>query len=130
MGEAHIIPLSRQAMKLLEELRVFTGDANFIFYTTSKKRELSPNALLSVLRHMGWQEKTTIHGFRALASSVLHESGFPSHIIEKQLAHADRNKIAGAYRYMAQYMEERKSMMQWWADFLDAQQLGKSCIVL
>ena len=86
--------------------------------------------MLSVLRHMGWQEKTTIHGFRALASSVLHESGFPSHIIEKQLAHADRNKIAGAYRYMAQYMEERKSMMQWWADFLDAQQLGKSCIVL
>lgn len=128
MGQAHIIPLSRQAMKLLEELRVFTADSEFIFYTVNPAQCLSPNALLAVLRHMGWSDRTTIHGFRALASSTLHESGYPPHVIEKQLAHADRNKIAGAYRYMAQYMPERVVMMQWWADFLDSQQAGAQVI--
>lgn len=130
MGQAHIIPLSRQALKLLEELRVFTGDSEFIFYANPNERTkgLSPNALLAVLRHMEWNDRTTIHGFRALASSVLHESGYPPHIIEKQLAHADRNKIAGAYRYMAQYLPERVAMMQFWADFLDSKQHGAQVI--
>lgn len=128
MNEAHIIPLSSQAMKLLEELRVFTGDSAFIFYTQTPKRGISSNALLSVLRHMGWHDRTTIHGFRALASSTLHESGFPPHVIEKQLAHADRNKIAGAYRYMAEYLPQRIEMMQWWADFLDGQRAGGNVV--
>lgn len=130
MGEAHIIPLSHQALKLLEELRVFTGDSEFIFYANPNERTkgLSSNALLAVLRHMGWTDRTTIHGFRALASSVLHESGFPPHIIEKQLAHADHNKIAGAYRYMAQYLPERINLMQFWADFLDSQRDGAQVI--
>jgi integrase len=113
---------------LLEELRVFTGDSPLIFYTNDKDKGLSPNALLAVLRHMGWNNRTTIHGFRALASSILHESGFPPHVIEKQLAHADHNKIAGAYRYQAQYMPERVHIMQWWADFLDSQQAGARVI--
>jgi integrase len=124
MGEAHLIPLSNQAMKLLEELRTFTGNSRLIFCTNRRDQELSPNALLQVIRRMGWKEKTTVHGFRALASSILHESGFQSQIIEKQLAHAERNKVAGAYRYMAEYMPERIRMMQWWADFIDAQCTG------
>jgi integrase len=128
MGQAHIIPLSRQALKLLEELRVFTGDSEFIFYTNAKDKPLSPNALLATLKYMGWNNRTTIHGLRALASSILHESGFPPHVIEKQLAHADHNKIAGAYRYMAQYMPERVTIMQWWADFLDSQYTGARVI--
>ena len=130
MHQAHIIPLSRQALKLLEEVRVFTGDSEFIFYANPNDitKGLSANALLAVLRHMGWNDRTTVHGFRALASSVLHESGYPPHIIEKQLAHADHNKIAGAYRYMAQYMPERVAMMQFWADFLDSQQHGAKVI--
>lgn len=126
MGEPHIIPLSRQALTLLEELRIFTGDSNLIFYTHSRHKPLSSNALLSVLRYMGWKDKTTIHGFRAVASSILHDAGFDSHIIEKQLAHADRNKVASAYNYMAQYLPQRIQMMQWWADYLDDQQgMGK-----
>jgi integrase len=84
--------------------------------------------LLATLKYMGWNDRTTIHGLRALASSILHESGFPPHVIEKQLAHADHNKIAGAYRYMAQYMPERVTIMQWWADFLDSQYMGARVI--
>ena len=75
---------------------------------------------------MGWKDKTTIHGFRAVASSILHDTGFDLHIIERQLAHADRNKVASAYNYMAQYLPQRIQMMQWWADYLDDQQgMGK-----
>ncbi|MEN9503118.1 MAG: hypothetical protein RI964_2403 [Pseudomonadota bacterium] len=130
MGEAHIIPLSSQALHLLEELRPFTGDSHLIFYTNRRDVMLSSNALLQVIRRMGWKDKTTIHGFRALASSVLHESGFEPHIIEKQLAHAERNKVAGAYNYMAQYMPERVRMMQWWGDFIESQQRGAQVIPL
>ena len=129
LGEAHIIPLSRQALTLLAELRIFTGDSRLIFYTNHPNKALSQNALLSVLRHTNWKDKTTIHGFRALASSVLHESGFEPHIIEKQLAHAERNKVAGAYNYMAHYLPQRIELMQWWADFLDEQQ-GRGKVIV
>jgi integrase len=126
MGEAHLIPLSRQAIKLLEELRTFTGNSRLIFYSNRRDQELSRNALLQVIRRIGWKDKTTIHGFRALASSILHESGFQPHIIEKQLAHAERNKVAGAYRYMAEYLPERIKIMQWWADFIDTNTITTS----
>lgn len=129
MGQAHIIPLSEQAIKLLKELQVFTGNSRFLFYINHHNKPISSNALLSVLRHMGWKDRTTIHGLRALASSVLHDAGFQPHIIEKQLAHTERNKIAGAYNYMAQYMPERKRMMQWWADFLEEQQAGAQIVL-
>lgn len=128
MGDPHIIPLPRQALQLLEELRPFTGDSKYLFYTYHRNKPLSSNALLSVLRHMGWSDRTTIHGFRALASSTLHDAGFDHNHIEKQLAHAERNKVAGAYRYMAQYMPQRIELMQWWADFLDSQKAGEKVI--
>lgn len=121
MGEAHTIPLSSQALALLEELQPFTGNSRLIFYTTHKDKHLSNNALLQVIRRIGWQDRTTIHGFRALASSILHEAGFSHLVIEKQLAHTERNKVAGAYNYMAVYMPDRIKMMQWWADYLDKQ---------
>ena len=121
MGAAHSIPLSSQAIQLLQELKPFTGDSRLIFYTLHRDKPMSNNALLQVIRRIGWKDKTTIHGFRALASSVLHESGFEPKIIEKQLAHEERNKVAGAYNYMAQYMPERVRMMQWWGDFVEAQ---------
>ena len=78
---------------------------------------------------MGWKDKTTIHGFRALASSTLHDAGFEPHIIEKQLAHSERNKVAGAYNYMAQYLPERIRMMQWWGDFVDSKRMGANVVV-
>lgn len=129
MKEAHIIPLSTQALDLLRELQPFTRDSRYIFYTNHPSRMLSSNALLQVVRRMGWKEQTTVHGFRALASSALHEAGFKPHIIEKQLAHAERNKVAGAYNYMAQYLPERVKMMQWWADFIDSKRLGANVVL-
>lgn len=128
MGVAHTIPLSRQALNLLEELKPFTGDSKFIFYTHRKTQPISSNALLAVLRHMGWHDRTTTHGYRALASSVLYEAGFDPHIIERQLAHAERNKIAAAYNYQAQYLAEREKIMQFWADFIDSQCEGAQVI--
>jgi integrase len=130
MGAAHTIPLSSQALQLLEELKPFTGDSRLIFYTLHPDREISSNALLQVIRRIGWKDKTTTHGFRALASSVLHEAGYEPKIIEKQLAHTERNKVAGAYNYMAQYLPERVKIMQWWGDFIEEQQRGSGNVVL
>ncbi|UJS26057.1 tyrosine-type recombinase/integrase [Thiothrix winogradskyi] len=129
MGEAHIVPLSRQALELLQALQPFTRDSRLIFYTNHPDKVLSSNALLQVIRRIGWKEKTTVHGFRALASSAMHDAGFEPKVIEKQLAHAERNKIAGAYNYMAQYMPERIRLMQWWGDFLDSQRIGANVVV-
>lgn len=130
MKEAHTIPLSIQAMQLLKELHPFTADSRLIFYTNDPRKELSNNALLQVIRRIGWKDRTTTHGFRALASSILHESGFEPKVIEKQLAHSERNKVAGAYNYMAQYLPERVRMMQWWGDFIESQQQGAQIIPL
>lgn len=130
MEQPHIIPLSTQALKLLEELRPFTGDSSLIFYTTRRDKRISENSLLQVIRRIGWSDRTTVHGFRAIASSTLKENGFRHEVVEKQLAHTGRDKIAGAYDYMARYLEERKTMMQWWADFLDEQQHGRGKVIM
>ena len=128
MGQAHLIPLSTQALQLLKELRTFTGDSHLIFYARYRNKMLSANAMRNVLKKIGWGAKTTIHGFRALASSVLHDAGYPLHIIEKQLAHAERNKTAGAYNYMAQYLEDRAKMLQWWADYLQQHAMDNATV--
>jgi integrase len=128
--QPHTIPLSRQALKLLEELQPFTSDSRLIFYTTRRDQEMSENAMLSVIKSMGWQEKTTIHGLRATASSTLKEHGFRFEVVERHLAHLGRDKVANAYDHMAQYLPERAQMMQWWADFLDDQQQGTGTILV
>lgn len=128
--QAHTIPLSRQALKLLEELQPFTSDSRLIFYTTRRDQEMSENAMLSVIKSMGWQEKTTIHGLRATASSTLKEQGFRFEVVERHLAHLGRDKVANAYDHMAQYLPERAQMMQWWADFLDDQYQGTGKILV
>lgn len=128
--QPHTIPLSRQVLKLLEELQPFTSDSRLIFYTTRRDQEMSENAMLSVIKSMGWQEKTTIHGLRATASSTLKEHGFRFEVVERHLAHLGRDKVANAYDHMAQYLPERAQMMQWWADFLDDQQQGTGTILV
>lgn len=128
--QPHVIPLSRQALKLLEDLQPFTSDSRLIFYTTRRDQEMSENAMLSVIKSMGWQEKTTIHGLRATASSTLKEHGFRFEVVERHLAHLGRDKVANAYDHMAQYLPERAQMMQWWADFLDDQQQGTGRVLV
>lgn len=118
MREPHLVPLSRQALELLKELRPLTGKSALLFpAVTDLKKPMSENTLGYAMGRMGYKGTATPHGFRALASTVLNEEGFDPDIIEKQLAHAERNKVRAAY-HRAEYLEERRKMMQWWADFL------------
>lgn len=118
MALPHIVPLSRQAVELIEGLRPITGNKQFVFYNHSKAKPLSNNALLSTIRTMGYTGKMTGHGFRGLASTTLHEQGYKHDAIEIQLAHTVGNAVSQAYNH-AQYLDYRTKMMQEWADFID-----------
>ncbi len=119
MREAHIVPLSRQAIASLRELEAITGGAPLLFPgRSSLSKPVSANTFLFALYRLGYHNRATVHGFRALASTILNEQGWPPDVIERQLAHAERNKVRAAYN-RAQYMEQRRKMMQHWADYLD-----------
>ncbi|MGO3917884.1 tyrosine-type recombinase/integrase [Acinetobacter venetianus] len=118
MALPHIVPLSRQAIELIESLRPITGNKQFVFYNHSKAKPLSNNALLSAIRTMGYMGKMTGHGFRGLASTTLHEKGYMHDAIEIQLAHTVGNSVSQAYNH-AQHVDYRRKMMQEWADFID-----------
>jgi integrase len=119
MREQHIVPLSTQAIAVINELRPFTGDGKYLFPSrTSAKKPMSENTILAALRRMDYEtDQMTGHGFRSMASTLLNEHGWNRDAIERQLAHAERNNIRAAYNY-AEYLPERKEMMQWWADHL------------
>jgi integrase len=120
MKAKHIVPLSRQALKILQEIHPLTGRARYVFPSArTTERPLSDNALLSALRRMGYEQGTlTVHGFRSTASTLLNEQGKNRDWIERQLAHGERDGVRAAYNY-ADYLPERKKMMQEWADYLD-----------
>ena len=120
MRRQHIVPLSRQSLELLEELRPLTGRGRYLFPSErSKDRAMSNNTVNAALRRMGYtKEEMTGHGFRSMASTNLNEMGFHPDQIERQLAHVEGNKIRAAYNH-AEYLPERKKMMQEWADYLD-----------
>jgi integrase len=120
MREAHIVPLSRQAVAILSDLMPVTGPDGFIFPgMRDSNRPMSNNALTAALRRMGYTgDEMTWHGFRSLACTALNEQGYPSDVIELQLAHKERNEVRAAYN-KAQRLEDRKNMMQAWADYLD-----------
>lgn len=116
----HIVPLSKQVVVILNELKVLTGEGRFLFPgINTTDRPLSDNTLLTALRRLGYTgEEMTVHGFRSMASTVLHEQGWPSDAIERQLAHIQGNKVKAAYNY-AEHLPIRRKMMQAWADYLD-----------
>ncbi|HEY5298696.1 MAG TPA: integrase arm-type DNA-binding domain-containing protein [Verrucomicrobiae bacterium] len=119
MKDLHIVPLSTQAMAVLEELKKHTGNRKYLFPNQHKPAGfMSENTVLFALYRMGYHSKATGHGFRATASTILNELGFHSDVIERQLAHVERNKVRAAYNH-AEYLPERRKMMQWWADYLD-----------
>lgn len=120
MKRPHVVPLSRQAIAILKSLKPITGDKDHIFHSQrGKTKHISNGAVLMALRRMGYQGKMTGHGFRALASTILNEKGYQPDVIERQLAHEDGDKIRSAYN-RAEYLLERKKMMQDYADLLDA----------
>ena len=119
MKRPHIVPLSNQVLSILKELQVSTGNKTFIFHSpASKSNHISNGAVLMGLRRMGYQNKMTGHGFRTLASTILNEKNYTPDVIERQLAHEDEDKIRSAYN-RAEYLLERKKMMQDYANYLD-----------
>lgn len=120
MDTPHIVPLSRQAVKVLEALKLLTGSGTLAFPGDSGKTPLNKNTMLRAYERMGYKGRMTGHGWRGLASTVLHEQGFEAAWIELQLAHLKRDKVAAAYDH-AKYLKQRAKMMQWWADYLDEQ---------
>lgn len=120
MREQHVVPLSSQALALLEDLHAITGPAGYLFPSLrTGARPISENTLNAALRRLGYtHEQMTAHGFRTMASTSLNEQGWHPDVIELQLAHAERDEVRGAYN-RAQRLEDRKRMMQAWADYLD-----------
>jgi integrase len=116
----HIVPLSKQAKQVVEDIYPLTGNSKYVFPSPrSDHRPLSNNAVTGALRRMGYSnEEMTGHGFRSMASTLLNELGWKWDAIERQLAHSERNSVRAAYNY-AEYLPERSKMMQAWADFLD-----------
>jgi integrase len=118
---AHLVPLSTQAVQLLKELKAITGDGKYLFPSlTSEKRPISDNTLNQALKRSGFHGRHVAHGFRSLASTWLNETGqFSPDIIEKQLSHESADSVRAAYN-RAEYLNQRREMMQVWADHVQA----------
>ncbi len=129
MRRPHIVPLSKQAMSVLERAGKLWGTKGLIFPSVrDSNKPMSDNAMSKALRDMGYKGKATPHGFRASFSSMAYErSGFPSEVIEKSLAHEEKNKIKKAYN-RAEYLEQRRELMAWWGDRLQALEYGAEII--
>lgn len=125
MREQHIVPLSRQAVAILRELQPLTGAGQYVFPSVrTAGRPMSEVTILAALRRLGYaKNEMTGHGFRAMASTLLNEAGWAPDVIERQLAHAERNKVRAAYN-RASLLPERRKMMQTWADYLDQLRAG------
>jgi integrase len=121
MRRPHIVPLSKQVLEMLQELQQLNGTWQYVFPQEHKPiKHMSENAVLYALYRMGYHNRTTGHGFRHTASTILNENGFNADHIERQLAHVEGNKVRGAYNH-AQYLPERRKMMQWWSNYVDGQ---------
>lgn len=129
MKTEHVVPLSRQALAILAELRALGGASRYVFPGRNPDKPISNNTMLFALYRLGYKGKMTGHGFRAVASTMLNESGFRPDVIERQLAHQERNAVRAAY-HRAEYLSERRAMMQQWADMLDSLAHGAKVIPL
>jgi integrase len=128
MKAEHIVPLSRQAISVLEAIKPLTGSDTLVFPSPFYPgKSMSENTLNSALARLGYKGIATAHGFRSLFSTVANEHGHDPDHIERQLAHVERNQTRAAY-HRAVYVKERVKLMQWWADWLDAKKKGAKVI--
>lgn len=119
MRQLHIVPLSKQSITVLEELKKINGHSPFVFPNRANPQKcMSENTVLYALYRMGYHSRATGHGFRSTASTILNETGFRPDVIERQLAHSERNKVRASYNH-AEYLAERRKMMQHWGDYLE-----------
>ena len=125
MRRPHVVPLANQAMELLNQLKPVTGHCSFIFPGRIQRSKPISEMTLNVLaRRIGYGGRVTGHGFRHTMSTILHEQGYNTAWIETQLAHVDKNSIRGTYNH-AQYLDGRREMLQWYADYLGVLEHGK-----
>lgn len=125
MKAAHTVPLSSQAVRVLEDQKRLTGGRPLVFQSPyHPSKSLSENTLNSALARMGFKGIATAHGFRALFSTVANECGHDADVIERQLAHKERDAVRAAY-HRSTYIEARTQLMQWWADFIDGNRTGQ-----
>jgi integrase len=131
MGELHIVPLSRQALAILDELKPLARGGRYLFPSLrTRDRPMSDNTINAALRRLGYsKEEQTGHGFRSMASTLLNGLGSPPDVIELQLAHCERNKVRAAYN-KAQRLSERRRMMQAWSDYLDGLRGGAGVVAM
>ncbi|MDD2219248.1 MAG: tyrosine-type recombinase/integrase [Desulfoplanes sp.] len=123
-GKEHMIPLSTQAIDVLNEIHSLTCRRKYVFTFATQQKPLSDNTLNTALRRMGYsKEQMVSHGFRSMASTLLNELGFDPELIEVQLAHVGKDKVRAAY-CRAEYIDKRRSLMQAWADYLVSLQKG------
>jgi integrase len=117
----HIVSLSRKALSILEEIKPLTGSGKYVFPSSrGDGRPMSDNTVRTALKSLGYESDVmTAHGFRTTASTLLNEQGWSPDALERQLAHAPRDQVRTAYN-RAQYLEERRRMMQSWADYLNS----------
>ncbi len=124
MKAEHLVPLSRQAVELLRRLEAKRDQSALVFPSPYYPGQaLSENTLNSALARMGYKGIATAHGFRALFSTVANECGHDPDVIERQLAHTERNQVRAAY-HRSTYVAERAALVQWWADYLDSKRAG------
>jgi len=128
MRRPHVVPLSIQAKSLLEEIHQLTGRGRYVFPGRNDAgKTMSEASINQVIKRIGYDGKATGHGFRHTMSTILHEQGYNTAWIETQLAHADKNSIRGTYNH-AQYLDGRREMLQWYADYMDALENGENVV--
>jgi integrase len=118
MKTDHHVPLAKQTIALLEQVQAIAGESRYLFPGVNPCKTMSNNTMLFALYRLGYKGKMTGHGFRAVASTILNEQGYRADVIERQLAHTERNAVRAAYN-RAEYLPERRKMMQDWADFVE-----------
>jgi integrase len=131
MASVHIVPLSKQSLAVIEALKPVTGSGKYLFPSIrTKTRPMSENTVNGALRRLGYTGDEMVgHGFRSMASTILNEQGWNRDAIERQLAHSERDGVRAAYNY-AEYLPERKRMMQAWANYLDGLAAGADVIAI
>ena len=128
MRRPHIVPLSEQVIDLLKQIHPISGSYQYIFPSrTDYRKHISDMALNTMIRRMGYSGRATGHGFRHTMSTILHEQGYNTAWIETQLAHVDKNSIRGTYNH-AQYIDGRREMLQWYADYMAALENGDNVV--
>lgn len=125
MRTEHLVPLSTRAVDVLRTMQPLSGSRDLVFPSPFyPSKPLSENTLNSAMARMGYKGAATAHGFRALFSTVANECGWNPDVIERQLAHAERNEVRAAY-HRSTYLQDRVKLMQWWADYLAGRRIGK-----